>query len=178
MQHKLLAVFLVFCVIQDTFGTGGGGGGKNNLNFWNWWDLIHNEIYIYNLVILKWYGRSSSSRTEVIFFSTYFGSVSSTNNKLINFFLDQCGNNLEQKCCNQVVKKGDNNPLGDFLYGAKLITLQDFISGVGLNCLTTSIGILGVGSGGNGCNAQAACCGPIQQYGFINLGCTPININI
>ncbi|KAG1867282.1 fungal hydrophobin-domain-containing protein [Suillus subalutaceus] len=51
----------------------------------------------------------------------------------------------------------------------------DILGRVGLSC--TPISVVGTGAGAT-CSQEPLCCSDNQYYGLVNIGCTPININI
>ncbi|KAG2144119.1 fungal hydrophobin-domain-containing protein [Suillus bovinus] len=51
----------------------------------------------------------------------------------------------------------------------------DILGHVGLYC--SPISVIGAGAGAT-CSQEPLCCSDNQYYGLINIGCTPININI
>ncbi|KAG2035146.1 fungal hydrophobin-domain-containing protein [Suillus americanus] len=51
----------------------------------------------------------------------------------------------------------------------------DILGRVGLSC--TPISVIGTGAGAT-CSQEPLCCSDNQYHGLVNIGCTPININI
>ncbi|KAJ3560049.1 hypothetical protein NP233_g384 [Leucocoprinus birnbaumii] len=75
-------------------------------------------------------------------------------------------------CCNSVQQATPQTV--NLLQGLLGIVLGPITGLIGLNC--SPLDILGVG--GNSCSSQPVCCTNNQFNGLINLGCTPININL
>ncbi|KAF8161405.1 fungal hydrophobin-domain-containing protein [Crassisporium funariophilum] len=76
------------------------------------------------------------------------------------------------QCCNTVQQSTATN-LG-ILSGLLGLVLPSIGGLIGLNC--SPLGVLGIG--GNSCSSQPVCCTNNQFNGLINLGCSPININL
>ncbi|KAG1773408.1 hydrophobin [Suillus occidentalis] len=51
----------------------------------------------------------------------------------------------------------------------------DILGHVGLDC--SPISVVGTGAGAT-CSQEPLCCSNNQYYGLVNVGCTPININV
>ncbi|KAI0255281.1 hypothetical protein BJV78DRAFT_1178863 [Lactifluus subvellereus] len=80
----------------------------------------------------------------------------------------QC-NTQSLQCCNTFTST--SNPLTGLLSGLLgLGALLDASLGVGLSCLSII--------GGTQCNNSPVCCTNVSQNGLINLGCSPVNINL
>ncbi|KAA1470825.1 hydrophobin 2 [Dentipellis sp. KUC8613] len=84
----------------------------------------------------------------------------------------QCNTGPVQ-CCNSVQKA--SSPAAAGLLGLLGIVIQDVTALVGLGC--TPISVVGVGSGAT-CQAQPVCCENNNFNGLINIGCSPVNINL
>ncbi|KAH7905554.1 fungal hydrophobin-domain-containing protein [Hygrophoropsis aurantiaca] len=76
-------------------------------------------------------------------------------------------------CCNSV-QAADSSAVTTIL-GLLGIVLGDVTGLVGLSC--SPITAVGLGSGGT-CNQEPVCCTDDEYNGLINLGCSPININL
>ncbi|KAF4618828.1 hypothetical protein D9613_010048 [Agrocybe pediades] len=75
-------------------------------------------------------------------------------------------------CCNQV---GSASSLGlGSLLGLLGVVLDPITAIIGLNCSPINV----IGLGGNSCSAQPVCCTGNTFGGLINLGCSPINLNL
>ncbi|KDR80230.1 hypothetical protein GALMADRAFT_153891 [Galerina marginata CBS 339.88] len=75
-------------------------------------------------------------------------------------------------CCNSV---GSASSLGlTGILGLLGIVLDPITAILGLDCSPISV----IGVAGNSCSAQPVCCTGNQFNGLINIGCTPININL
>ncbi|KAF9007119.1 fungal hydrophobin-domain-containing protein [Cyathus striatus] len=74
------------------------------------------------------------------------------------------------QCCDSV--QAANSPAASSLLSVLGIVVQDVTAQVGLTCSPISV----VGTGGNSCTAQPACCTNNSFNGVVALGCTPINI--
>ncbi|TFK64404.1 fungal hydrophobin [Pluteus cervinus] len=75
-------------------------------------------------------------------------------------------------CCNQVQSSNDQGV--QLLTSLLGIALGGATGQVGINC--TPVSVLGVG--GNSCSAQPVCCTNNHFNGLVNVGCTPINVNL
>ncbi|TFK70618.1 fungal hydrophobin [Pluteus cervinus] len=75
-------------------------------------------------------------------------------------------------CCQTTVTNSQTNL--DLLSGLLGLVLPTITGLIGVNCGPLSI----LGGGGNSCSAQPVCCTNNQFNGLINLGCSPININL
>ncbi|KAH7919201.1 fungal hydrophobin [Leucogyrophana mollusca] len=76
-------------------------------------------------------------------------------------------------CCNSV-QEADSSAVTSLL-GLLGIVLGDITGLVGLDC--SPISAIGLGSGAT-CNQEPVCCTNDEYNGLINLGCSPININL
>ncbi|KAH0831232.1 hydrophobin [Lanmaoa asiatica] len=76
------------------------------------------------------------------------------------------------QCCTQHGYTGSSDPV-DSLVGALGINVGAGVL-AGLNCSPLSV----VGVGGNSCAQQPVCCSDNTYNGIINIGCSPININL
>ncbi|TFK65624.1 fungal hydrophobin [Pluteus cervinus] len=76
------------------------------------------------------------------------------------------------QCCNSV--QNSTNTGVTSLLGTLGIVLGEITGLIGFSCSPLSI----LGGGGNSCSAQPVCCTNNQFNGLINLGCSPININL
>ncbi|KAN0078489.1 Fungal hydrophobin domain containing protein [Tylopilus felleus] len=78
------------------------------------------------------------------------------------------------QCCQQMFNSTSPGyeGLGALL---SLLGLGKVVGDIGLLC--TPINVLGIGNGAD-CQTQAACCTNDVQNGWINFGCTPINLNL
>ncbi|KIJ67320.1 hypothetical protein HYDPIDRAFT_25785 [Hydnomerulius pinastri MD-312] len=76
-------------------------------------------------------------------------------------------------CCNSV--QDANSSAVTLLAGLLGIVLGDLTGQVGLGC--TPITVIGVGSGAT-CTQEPVCCTGNSYNGLINLGCSPINLNL
>ncbi|KAH0830199.1 fungal hydrophobin [Lanmaoa asiatica] len=84
----------------------------------------------------------------------------------------QC-NTGSMHCCSTTTSA--NNPAIAGLLGLLGIAIGDLTSTVGVAC--SPITGTGLGSGSS-CTQQPVCCNNVYQNGLINLGCSPININL
>ncbi|KAF8161403.1 hydrophobin-251 [Crassisporium funariophilum] len=75
-------------------------------------------------------------------------------------------------CCNSLQQS--NSTSVSQLAGLLGIVLPSIAGLVGLTCNPISV----LGLGGNSCSSQPVCCTNNQFNGLINLGCTPINLNL
>ncbi|TFK70620.1 fungal hydrophobin [Pluteus cervinus] len=75
-------------------------------------------------------------------------------------------------CCNSV-QSSDSTAVTS-LAGLLGIVLPEITGLIGLSCSPLSI----LGAGGNSCSAQPVCCTGNTFSGLINLGCSPINLNL
>ncbi|EIW83013.1 fungal hydrophobin [Coniophora puteana RWD-64-598 SS2] len=82
----------------------------------------------------------------------------------------QC-NTGSAHCCNSV-KQASDKSMTDML-GLVGIVLEDVTGQIGVDCSPLDL----LSSGGGQCNQHPVCCTDNQFNGFINLGCSPININ-
>ncbi|EIW77446.1 fungal hydrophobin [Coniophora puteana RWD-64-598 SS2] len=82
----------------------------------------------------------------------------------------QC-NTGSVKCCNTTTDTAN-----DALSGLLGITgiLEGITGQVGLGCSPLSV----IGSGGGQCNQKPVCCTGNTFKGLVNLGCSPINLNL
>ncbi|KAF9045401.1 fungal hydrophobin-domain-containing protein [Panaeolus papilionaceus] len=77
------------------------------------------------------------------------------------------------QCCNTVTSSNSKNvQLLAGLIGAVLPAAANVL--VGMQCHPLSV----VGVGGNSCNSQPVCCENNEFNGLINIGCTPITVNL
>ncbi|EIW77400.1 fungal hydrophobin [Coniophora puteana RWD-64-598 SS2] len=83
----------------------------------------------------------------------------------------QC-NTGSASCCNSVQNASDVSSTFDLL-GLGAI-LEGLTGQVGLNCSPLDI----LGSGAGQCNQEPVCCTGNTFSGLINLGCSPINLNL
>ncbi|KAF9051488.1 fungal hydrophobin-domain-containing protein [Panaeolus papilionaceus] len=84
---------------------------------------------------------------------------------------NQCNTGPIQ-CCNNV---GTANALGlGSILSLLGIVLDPVTALIGINCSPLSV----IGIGGNSCSATPVCCTGNTFNGLINLGCSPININL
>jgi len=74
------------------------------------------------------------------------------------------------QCCNTV------QSAASYAAGGGFIDLADIAANllVALECSP----ITAIGVGGTQCNAQTVCCSNNSFNGLVNIGCTPININL
>ncbi|PPQ89208.1 hypothetical protein CVT25_001277 [Psilocybe cyanescens] len=84
---------------------------------------------------------------------------------------NQCNTGPVQ-CCNTVLQSGTTST--NLILGLLGIVLGPVTGLLGLNC--TPIGVLGIG--GNSCTAQPVCCTGNDFNGLVNIGCSPINLNL
>ncbi|KAF8235005.1 hydrophobin [Tricholoma matsutake] len=85
--------------------------------------------------------------------------------------INQCNTGPIQ-CCNSV--HDQNNQALDSLLGLLSIVLGPITGFVGVNCSPITV----IGTGGNSCTSQPVCCTNNHFNGLINLGCSPIAINL
>ncbi|KAH7919202.1 fungal hydrophobin [Leucogyrophana mollusca] len=76
-------------------------------------------------------------------------------------------------CCNSV-QAADSSAVTTLL-GLLGIVLGDITGNVGLTC--SPLTIIGTGSGAS-CNQEPVCCTNDEYNGLINLGCSPLNLNL
>jgi len=106
---------------------------------------------------------TSATKTTTIVVTTTAPAASGGN---------QCSTGPVQ-CCNSVESSSSEN--SSKTLGLLGIVLQGLDIPVGLNC--SPISVLGLGSAGS-CAAQTVCCDNNNFNGLINLGCSPINLNL
>ncbi|TFK59722.1 fungal hydrophobin [Pluteus cervinus] len=75
-------------------------------------------------------------------------------------------------CCNQV--QSANHATVQQLTGLLGIVLGGATGQVGINCTPVTV----IGAGGNSCSAQPVCCTNNDFNGLINVGCSPVNLNL
>ncbi|KAF9047509.1 hydrophobin-251 [Panaeolus papilionaceus] len=76
------------------------------------------------------------------------------------------------QCCNSVQSANDASIAG--LVGLLSLLVGPITGQVGLTCSPITV----VGTAGNSCSAQPVCCTNNNFNGVINLGCSPINLNL
>ncbi|KAF5331122.1 hypothetical protein D9619_005374 [Psilocybe cf. subviscida] len=77
------------------------------------------------------------------------------------------------QCCKQVQKTGDVPGLTSVLTLAGLEAVVDALVGIDCNPITV------IGTGATNCENTAVCCSNNQfEDGLINVGCSPINVNL
>ncbi|TFK26958.1 hydrophobin [Coprinopsis marcescibilis] len=76
------------------------------------------------------------------------------------------------QCCNSV--SAANVPAVSSLLGLLGIVVSPITALVGLTCSPLTI----IGGGGTSCSGQTVCCNSNHFNGLVNVGCTPINIDI
>ncbi|KAH7920320.1 fungal hydrophobin [Leucogyrophana mollusca] len=76
-------------------------------------------------------------------------------------------------CCNSVQSSSSN--VVTSLLGLLGIVLGDLTGQVGIGC--TPITVVGTGSGAT-CTQEPVCCTNNYYNGLINVGCSPINLNL
>ncbi|EGN99547.1 hypothetical protein SERLA73DRAFT_134819 [Serpula lacrymans var. lacrymans S7.3] len=86
--------------------------------------------------------------------------------------VNQC-NTGSISCCNSVQDSNSTAVTG--LLGLLGVSLEGIVGQVGLSC--SPLSVIGVG-GASSCNAEPVCCTNNQFNGLINLGCSPINLNL
>ncbi|PPQ89202.1 hypothetical protein CVT25_001271 [Psilocybe cyanescens] len=84
---------------------------------------------------------------------------------------NQCNTGTIQ-CCNSLLQS--NTPSTNLILTLLGIAVGPVTGVLGLGC--SPIGVLGIG--GNSCTAQSVCCTGNQFNGLVNVGCSPININL
>ncbi|KAH9479146.1 Fruiting body protein SC1 [Psilocybe cubensis] len=89
---------------------------------------------------------------------------------------NQCNTGPVQ-CCNSLLSSTSST--SNSLLGLLGIVLGDITGLLGRSTLPVNCSPLSVvGIGGNSCSTQPVCCTNNQFNGLINLGCSPININL
>ncbi|TFK73049.1 hydrophobin-251, partial [Pluteus cervinus] len=78
----------------------------------------------------------------------------------------------EVQCCNSVQEASDSGIQS--LTGLLGVALGGITGQVGLSCSP----ITALGVAGNSCSAQPVCCTNNQFNGLVNLGCSPVNLNL
>ncbi|KAF9053229.1 hydrophobin-319 [Panaeolus papilionaceus] len=76
------------------------------------------------------------------------------------------------QCCNSVQSSTNSGIAG--LVGLASLVLGPITGQVGVSCTPITV----IGAGGNSCSAQPACCTGNSWNGVINVGCSPINLNL
>ncbi|KAG1727596.1 hydrophobin [Suillus lakei] len=77
------------------------------------------------------------------------------------------------KCCQSSTTTSTYNKAARSLGLVEIAA--EVIGAVGLNC--SPITVIGTGSGTT-CNQEPMCCSGNQMNGLVNIGCTPINLNL
>ncbi|KAF9236787.1 hydrophobin 2 [Melanogaster broomeanus] len=77
------------------------------------------------------------------------------------------------QCCNSVQQS--NSPTVAALLTSLGIPVGSVIGDVGVTC--TPITIVGTGSGAT-CTQQPVCCKDNRYNGVVNIGCSPVNLNL
>ncbi|KAF8893177.1 fungal hydrophobin-domain-containing protein [Gymnopilus junonius] len=99
-----------------------------------------------------------------------FASATGDNGDKGTTVVSQCNTGPVQ-CCNNV---GSAESLGvNGLLGLLGIAVDPITAILGVDC-TSVVGI----ANGNSCSAQPVCCTNNQFNGLINVGCSPINVNL
>ncbi|KAF8155772.1 fungal hydrophobin-domain-containing protein [Crassisporium funariophilum] len=75
-------------------------------------------------------------------------------------------------CCNSLQNASSSGITS--ILGLLGVVVGSVTGQVGVNCSPISV----VGVGGNSCSAQPVCCTGNSFNGIINLGCSPINLNL
>ncbi|KAH7907315.1 fungal hydrophobin-domain-containing protein [Hygrophoropsis aurantiaca] len=86
--------------------------------------------------------------------------------------ISQC-NTGSLSCCNSV-QAADSSAVTTLL-GLLGVVLGDLTGSVGLNC--SPITAVGTGSGAT-CTQEPVCCTNDYYNGLINVGCSPVNLNL
>ncbi|KIJ67313.1 hypothetical protein HYDPIDRAFT_148811 [Hydnomerulius pinastri MD-312] len=77
------------------------------------------------------------------------------------------------QCCNSVTNTNEKPGLGGLLSMLGFVT--DATTGLGLGC--SPISAIGTGQGAV-CQQQPVCCSNNDYTGLVNIGCSPINLNL
>ncbi|PPQ77825.1 hypothetical protein CVT25_015319 [Psilocybe cyanescens] len=76
------------------------------------------------------------------------------------------------QCCNQMFDS--NTEQANFLLALVGAVVGPITGQIGANCSPISA----IGIAGNSCTQQPVCCANNDFNGLVNIGCTPINVNL